>query len=403
MHKTTSFHRQDLYDKVWETPLTRLAETIGVSDVALAKSCRRAGIPLPGRGYWAKAERDRPRKPPLPKLKDDYYKVIHFQVVGPDNTDMRPMTKQERGQPIPVPAHLNTPHPLVARTLKEAAKAKDDEGGYLPLELGRALDIRVSPGALDRAARLLNTLIKASESKGHVWCIAEDGRTSVAVDGETLHIQLREKLRRLELPPPPPKPQRALGARPWQPDLDALLPFRTRYEWQPTGLLTLGIDGLWYTRSVRKNWNDTQHGSLDDKLHEVLAGFAPAVVAIKTHREECERRRQAEEERAARRREEEQRVAHQRHLRARLVRATQQWEKAQRLRAFRAAVSERLRDSPPDQRVRGEAWLQWVGGSKSTGSIPSTAACPISSNSTHHPASPPNTARLSAVNGIGGR
>lgn len=343
---------------VWETPLTRLAETIGVSDVALAKSCRRAGIPLPGRGYWAKAERDRPRRPPLPKLKDEYYEVIRFQLASTNDPHNQRKLKPEKGEPIIVPTRLDSPHPLVAQTLKAVGRAKSDQGHLSPPS-GRALDIRVSPGSLDRAARLMDALIKASETRRHVWRITENGPTDVEVDGETLHIQLHEKLKRHELPPPS-RPTRARGPRPWEPDLDALFALRKQFEWRPTGILTLGIDGPWLTGSVRKNWNDTEHGSLDNKLHEVLAGLAPAAAAIKAHREECERRRKAEEERAARRREEERRVAHQRRLRARLVRAAGQWERAQRLRAFQTAVSARLDELSPPQREKADTWLRWV-------------------------------------------
>lgn len=358
MHKTTSFPRRDLYDMVWETPLTQLAETIGISDVALAKSCRRADIPLPGRGYWAKGERDRPRKPPLPKLKDAYYEIIRFQLASANDSHHQRKLKPEKGEPIIVSARLDSPHPLVAQTLRAVNKAKENHR-YLSPPSGRALDIRVSPGALDRAARLMDTLIKASETRGHIWRATENGPTDVEVDGETLHIRLHEKLKRHELPPPP-RPARTLGTRPWEPDLDALFALQKQYEWRPTGILTFGIDGTWRTGSIRKNWNDTEHGSLDNKLHEVLAGLAPAAAAIKAYREECERRRKAEEERAARRREEELRVAHQRHLRARLLRATAQWERAQRLRAFQTAVSARLDELALPQRERAESWLRWV-------------------------------------------
>jgi len=39
---------------VWSEPLQILAPKFGISDVALAKKCRKAGIPVPSRGYWAK-------------------------------------------------------------------------------------------------------------------------------------------------------------------------------------------------------------------------------------------------------------------------------------------------------------------------------------------------------------
>ena len=31
-----------------------LAKEFGISDVGLAKVCRKLGVPVPGRGYWAK-------------------------------------------------------------------------------------------------------------------------------------------------------------------------------------------------------------------------------------------------------------------------------------------------------------------------------------------------------------
>jgi Phage integrase family len=48
--------RDVLYRLVWEAPVSEVATRFGVSDVGLAKACRRANIPLPARGYWAKTE-----------------------------------------------------------------------------------------------------------------------------------------------------------------------------------------------------------------------------------------------------------------------------------------------------------------------------------------------------------
>ena len=44
--------REQLYELVWSEPMHRLGKQIGISDVAIAKHCRRLGIPLPLRGYW---------------------------------------------------------------------------------------------------------------------------------------------------------------------------------------------------------------------------------------------------------------------------------------------------------------------------------------------------------------
>lgn len=39
---------------VWEMPVSKLAEQLGVTDVAIKKRCKRLGINTPPRGYWAK-------------------------------------------------------------------------------------------------------------------------------------------------------------------------------------------------------------------------------------------------------------------------------------------------------------------------------------------------------------
>src|ERR1700747_559099 len=60
--------REDLYELVWSKPMRDLAKDFGISDVALAKRCRRLGIPVPGRGYWARVDAGQtPYRPKLPK------------------------------------------------------------------------------------------------------------------------------------------------------------------------------------------------------------------------------------------------------------------------------------------------------------------------------------------------
>jgi hypothetical protein len=62
------FDREKLYELVWSQPMWKLAPEYGVSDVALAKTCRKLQIPVPGRGYWAKAaaRNHTESRPPLP-------------------------------------------------------------------------------------------------------------------------------------------------------------------------------------------------------------------------------------------------------------------------------------------------------------------------------------------------
>ncbi len=52
----SEFTRKELYDLVWSQPMKSVAEDVGISDVALAKHCKKANIPVPNRGYWAQKQ-----------------------------------------------------------------------------------------------------------------------------------------------------------------------------------------------------------------------------------------------------------------------------------------------------------------------------------------------------------
>lgn len=64
--------RSRLYAMVWSRPLTHLAKEFDISDVGLAKVCRKHDIPLPGLGHWAKVAAGKKVKTiPLPHPEDD--------------------------------------------------------------------------------------------------------------------------------------------------------------------------------------------------------------------------------------------------------------------------------------------------------------------------------------------
>lgn len=47
--------REELYEAVWSESVQKLAMALGISDVGLAKICKKLNVPRPGRGYWAKS------------------------------------------------------------------------------------------------------------------------------------------------------------------------------------------------------------------------------------------------------------------------------------------------------------------------------------------------------------
>jgi integrase len=74
------FKREALYELVWTAPVLEVATRLGVSDVGLAKLCRRAAIPVPGRGYWARVESgQRLGRTPLPSAPENLPELLRIR------------------------------------------------------------------------------------------------------------------------------------------------------------------------------------------------------------------------------------------------------------------------------------------------------------------------------------
>jgi len=166
--------REALYEEVWRDPMTIAAPRYGLSDVGLVKICKKLRIPVPGRGYWAKLQAGRPTcQPPLPALPPG----------TPTPHGPRPLSEKEaalrtrvhdavaqvrKGRPpMNIPTELEDPLPLVLAT---AERLKRRDGWDHPEGVRSApkevLDIQTTIGSLDRALRLMNTLLKALEPNG---------------------------------------------------------------------------------------------------------------------------------------------------------------------------------------------------------------------------------------------
>ena len=115
-HLTLS--REDLYELAWSKPLRELAKDFGISDVALAKRCRRLGIPVPGRGYWARVDAgQRPYRPKLPSREPqsgDHSALI----AGPSSRVSTPTEAAESGARLetePTPGVTHGPRCAIQR------------------------------------------------------------------------------------------------------------------------------------------------------------------------------------------------------------------------------------------------------------------------------------------------
>ena len=352
MYKIVTFSPRELFDKVWETPVLKLAQEIGISDVALSKACRKAGLPLPPRGHWAKPVSKRPGKPKPPT--DE--RPLTFTVLDRSTLPVRsaaPVQPKAARSVIEVPHTLLAPHPLVSKWLKCVNAAKRHEG-YLVTTGKNVLDAKISIGLIDRCALIFDALIKESEVLGFKWKVTDD-KTLVEVNGEHLGIKLVERLNKHVIPPPPP-PTPKRNAR-WEPDFSMLR--SPQFEWSSTGELSLQIDAR-AEYGKRKNWTDTKTGKIEEKLTSILDGFgsiAESVKALCLKNEEDRRERMAQE---AVRLERAKREETHRRLRHRLVENTKRWELAQRLRAFIQATCNASAITSEHSQQQTALWAAWA-------------------------------------------
>lgn len=145
--------REELHGQVWSQPMRTLAKSMGISDVALAKRCRVANIPVPPRGWWARKEAGKAVKvtplPPAPFVLANYFPAVeesgHVHEGGQDGQcpgqafpgppvfrDIALVREEIRAAvgTIKVSTELNAPHAAVARLLRQDAERKPSTSYY---------------------------------------------------------------------------------------------------------------------------------------------------------------------------------------------------------------------------------------------------------------------------------
>lgn len=280
--------RDELYALVWREPIIRVANRFGVSDVAVAKACRKYQIPLPGRGYWARLKAGQKlQRPPLPQLSQPGFQQVSFTPGQKlPNVDA---AKRERDpeQRIVVAEEPDQLHPLARRALVVFSRKHGNE--FTSPETD-TLDIRVSADQVGRAVRLSHALITALEAWGHAVTVSPDkvaeprmgvptqpgpARTRVLIGKIELIITIEEETRRIpHIPTKAEERDLARGNR-WN------IP---THDVEPTGELCVRIVEP-RRNHVRSVWRDAKK-PLEQSLNKVVEGF---LVAAQVEREQREK------------------------------------------------------------------------------------------------------------------
>lgn len=319
-----TLRRQDLYEKVWSTPMQKLAKEFGLSDVGLAKLCRRHKIPVPGRGYWARlAAGQKPTRIPLATVED---RLGTIEIHPSDRPAVERDATGEK-QPIPtieVAGDRPITHPLALQVERSILRSTDEKGALLARK-GRVVPINASPVALPRAVRILDALLFALQEAGHKleWPKPYNTPLKVIVLEEAFGFSISEVARA--------KPHTLTlqeSARPWS---------APKWDYEPTGRLKLSIDCGHYS-GIRHAWTDGKKQRTEKCLGRFLVALPMLANALKRERQEqAERERRWAEQR--KREEEERRWREEYERKAKIVeKFAHSWEKGKLLREFSVAL-----------------------------------------------------------------
>ena len=340
-NKRYELTREELYAQVWAEPMTKLARRYGLSDRGLAKTCDRMGIPVPGRGYWAKVHSGRvPPQAKLPKIKAGQNAVVVLNKRGHILEETKELQEvaghiesvMDPENQLLVPDELVDPLPLVEKTAKSLRGAGADDHGMVRPRAKRCLDVRVGKESIDRVARIMDTLIKALDARDIELVHTEDKEwgTQLVVDGEALGFRLEEKARREKYIPTPAE-QKELDKDSW---------YRYRLpddKFFPSGDLSLKLD-TGYSSGLRSTWADGKQQRVEKCLNKFIAEAYKLAAHIKAER--IERERQQREWAEQERREEilRQQIEQEQKRLDKFTEQAKAWQEAQQLRAYIEAV-----------------------------------------------------------------
>ena len=106
-------NREQLYQEVWSTPLTKLAPVYNLSTYEMKKLCDSFLIPLPKVGHWSKVAFGKTVEiPPLPVYEKYKLTIEKSNMSDNDKRIMPEKIKQKTTLKINVKKNLTKPHPI---------------------------------------------------------------------------------------------------------------------------------------------------------------------------------------------------------------------------------------------------------------------------------------------------
>ncbi len=383
MQTIPSISRAELFEALWQKPMTQLSEQWGVSRREIVQLCEQYSVPRPPNGYWAQLNwGTAPERPTLPTLDvadliqlDAFRKQFEkptsiVKSTAASEKEASSQSKDSGKSEISVPDQLTNPHRFVKRlssTSASTSKQPSNSGssGYSNKQVVQSW-VSVSKPQFRRALRIADTLLKHWESRG--FEVSVNGCLKSSDEDDEIAFSITETYKRVE------KPKKDHYWREW--------------DHVPTGNLTVEVHCQHFDQ-LRRRWSDGKVQKLENIIGRFLDAIPTYLAEIKQSRldNECEQRqkKKADDRRLMRKRE----VDNENARRAELMKFVEEWENAQRIRRYLAAVDERLTEadaspSDPDALDRWLGWARWY----------ADYLCPLTKSLEHpiQPLGPTNTA-----------
>lgn len=366
---TTRIRRTELFAKVWEKPVLKVARDLGISDVALHKICRKHDIPVPPRGHWAKvAAGKRVSRPPAlgpGSMADDFILITGPRTAGLPKSVQDALAEGKAAEQSHHVEQAGPPSPHILRLRADLDSAKPKKGGFISLTGRKQFRLMVTPECKERAYLALSRLVGAANQRG-VEIVPSEHGLAFQIGEDQVSLSVTEPMKKVPHVPTDREKilldkweescrrKKALGQwiskwdRPNVPEKDEV----------HSGQILIDVDEHKYHQGIRRKYSDGKHQRVENLSERIITAVVACAAASKQKRID-DARREKEYQEEQRRRAEAERVMNLAKKRLELQDAVSKWlNRADQMDTFVA----NYRSSFPDQNLPEicEMFLSWI-------------------------------------------
>lgn len=373
------YDRQTLYEEVWSEPVYKVAKRYGISNVAIAKTCKKMRIPMPGKGYWNKILAGHElEKAPLPEYEkcpriQKYYPGFDIDVpqdmparLVPEAFALEEQLLQKEALPemkVSFNPDIRLTNQFVLNTkrnLEESMKRINNHYDFGRCTSGRneAFSMQIGPASIPRAMAILQTLCDALEKRGYPVGIEPGHEDNI---GQYINGRPKKVIH--------PVCANVLDTRIFFQITETSNKVNTTeiekkrtyqdYKYVPTGKLCFEITNHPSHSHARNRWHDGKMIKVEDQINDIIVNMIRISTSTKESKAwaEVESRKRTVEEAARQRQELQKRMNNTRldHLAKDVDRYLRYKQIKEYIDAMAAEGRKRLGDAYP-----GSDFSQWV-------------------------------------------